>query len=162
MCLQETILKDIDVILSGDLTSITNSRKLRVEPLCSVYLPPRNHFNFISKDPQDLIDQLPSPFIFMGDFNGHHTLWGYVEINNRGSQLEEFSENYLILLNDKIHTYFHSASGTFTSIDITRCSPSLFLDFSWKVCPDPCSSDHFIFILKNDGTELEISEVKLG
>ena len=60
--------------------------------LCSVYLTPRNHFNFIPKDPQDLIDQLPSPFIFMGDFNGHHTLWGYVEINNRGIQLEEFSK----------------------------------------------------------------------
>ena len=44
--------------------------------LSSVYLPPRNKFNFHPKDLQDLIDQLPSSFCFMGDFNGHHTLWG--------------------------------------------------------------------------------------
>ena len=33
--------------------------------LCSVYLPPRNHFNFNPKDLQDAIDQLPSPFVLM-------------------------------------------------------------------------------------------------
>ena len=101
---------------------------------CSVYLPPRNNFNFNPKDLQDVIDQLPSPFILMGDFNGHHTLWGCEDVNNRGQQLENLIlKNYLILFNGKSHTYFHSASGTFTSIDLTLCSPSLFLDFSWKV-----------------------------
>ena len=120
--------------------------------LCSVYLPPRNHFNFNPKDLQSVIDQLPSPFILMGDFNGHHTLWGCKDVNNRGQQLEGLIlKNELILLNDKSHTYFHSASGTFTSIDLTLCSPSLFLDFSWKVGPDPCGSDHFPILLENDG-----------
>ena len=41
--------------------------------LCSVYLPPHN-FNL--KYLQDHIDQLLSPFILMGDFNNHHTLFG--------------------------------------------------------------------------------------
>ena len=104
--------------------------------LCSVYLPPRNHFNFNPKDLQNVIDQLPFPFIQMGDFNGHHTLWGCEDVNNRGQQLEDLVlKNDLILLNDKSHTYFHSASGTFTSIDLTLCSRSLFLDFSWKLVP---------------------------
>ena len=49
------------------------------------------------------------------------------------------------------HTYFHSASGTFTSIDLTLSSPSLFLDFSWKVGPDPFGRDHFPILLGNDG-----------
>ena len=47
--------------------------------LCSVYLRLRNNFYFNPKDLQDLIDQLPSPFIFMGDFNGHYHfvgMWG--------------------------------------------------------------------------------------
>ena len=88
----------------------------------------------------------------MGDFNGHHTLWGCEDVNNRAQQLEDLIlKNDLILLNDKSHTYFHSASGTFTSIDLTLCSPSLFLDFSWKVGPDPCGSDHFPLLLENDG-----------
>ena len=63
--------------------------------LCSVYLPPRNHFNFNPKDLQNVIDQLPSPFILMGDFYGHHTLWWCEDVNNRGQQLED-----LILKND--------------------------------------------------------------
>ena len=75
-------------------------------------------------------------------------------------------KNDLILFNDKSHTYFHSASGTFTSIDLTLCRPSLFLDFSWKVGPDPCGSDHFPILLENDGppsgTKMEAGEGKLG
>ena len=54
-------------------------------------------------------------------------------------------KNDLIIFNDKSSTYFHPASGTFTSIDLTICSPSLYLDFSWRVGPDPCGSDHFPF-----------------
>ena len=115
--------------------------------LCSVYLPPCDHFNFIPKDLHDVIDQLPSPFILIGDFNGHHTLWGCNEIIKRGQQLEDLIlKNYLILFNDKSHPYFHSANGTVTSIYLILCSPSIFLDFSWKVGPDPCGSDHFPII----------------
>ena len=50
--------------------------------LYSVYLRPRNHFNFNPKD-------FPSPFIVMGDFNGQLTLWDCEEVNNRGRQLED-------------------------------------------------------------------------
>ena len=78
----------------------------------------------------------------MGDFNGHHTLWGCEDVNNRGQQLEDLIlKNDLILFNDK-----SSASGTFTSMDLTHSSPSLFPVFSWKVGPDPCGSDHFPII----------------
>ena len=72
-------------------------------------MPPRNDCNF---NP-NVIDQ--SPFIMMGDFNGHQTLWGCEDVNNRGQQLED-----LIL---KSHTYFYTASGIFTSIDLTLSSP---------------------------------------
>ena len=70
--------------------------------ICSVYLTPRNNFNFNSKDIQDVNDQLPSLFILMGDFNGHRTLSGCEEVNNRGQQLED-----LMLFNNKSRTYFH-------------------------------------------------------
>ena len=150
VCLQDPFLKDTDNITvrgfnlyhkwklvnknvpQSIVTLNTNLQSVAVKvtaqktiTLCSVHLPPRNNFNFNPKDLQDLIDQLPSPFILMGDFNGHHTL---------GS-----------------HTYLHSASGTFTAIDLTLCSPSLFLDFSWKVGPDPCGSDHFPILMENNG-----------
>ena len=82
-------------------------------------------------------------YVYTHTYTQVHTL---IHVNNRGQQLED-----LILKNDKSHTYFHSASGTFTAIDITLCSPSLFLDFSWKVGPDPCGSDHFPILMENNG-----------
>ena len=82
----------------------------------------------------------------MRDFNVHHNFWGCEDVNNRGLQLENLIlKNDLILFKDKSHTYFHSASGTFTSIDLTLtyCNTSLFHDFSWNVSHDPCRIDHF-------------------
>ena len=53
----------------------------------------------------------------------------------------------ICLLNDKSPTYFHPASGSFTSIDLSLCSASVLLDFAWQVYSYQCGSDHFpIFI----------------
>ena len=60
-------------------------------------------------------------------------------------------KHYLILFNDKSRIYFHSAGGTFTSIDLNTSSPSRFLGFSWNVGHDPRGSDQFPIILQNDG-----------
>ena len=57
-----TVLLAVPVTITGHKT-IT---------LCSVYLPPRSHFNFNTKGLQDAIYQLP--FILTGYSNGHLTL----------------------------------------------------------------------------------------
>ena len=51
--------------------------------------------------------------------------------------------------NDDTPTHLHPATGSFTSIDITMCSPSLFMDFTWKVGEDPHGSDHFPLVLES-------------
>ena len=38
--------------------------------ICSLYLPPDLHFSL--DDLQSLVDQLPLPFLFLGDFNAHN------------------------------------------------------------------------------------------
>ena len=53
----------------------------------------------------------------------------------------------ICLLNDKSPTYFHPASGSFTSIDLSLCSASVFLDFTWQVHSDQCGSDHFPILI---------------
>ena len=86
--------------------------------MCSVYLPHCNHFSFDLKDLQDLSDQLPSPFILMGNVNGNHILWECEKVNKREKQLEYLIlENDLIILNTS-RTYFHPASDTLSSIDL--------------------------------------------
>ena len=78
------------VILKTKMQDVAvNVKDNKTITLYSVYLPPPNQFNFNSKDFQDLIDQLPSPFCLMGEFNGRHSLWGSQEANNRGQQLED-------------------------------------------------------------------------
>ena len=89
-----------------------------------------------------LINQLPKPFIVMGDFNSHHTLWGCTNTNDKGRIIEDFiTKHDLVLLNDKSSTYLHPATGSYSSLDLTICSPGIFPDFNWKVVDDLHGSD---------------------
>ena len=93
--------------------------------LCSGCSPSRNHFNF-NPNEKSRTDQLPSVFIPMGDRNGHHTWWRCEDANNGDQELEDLIlKNYSMVYNDKSCTYFHSGSGTFSSIDLTLCSASI-------------------------------------
>ena len=69
---------------------------------------------------------------------------------NEGKDLEAvITDHKLCLLNDRSSTYLHPATGTYSSIDLSICSPSLLLDFDWKVGDDLCGSDHFPILLAN-------------
>ncbi|GFS50065.1 RNA-directed DNA polymerase from mobile element jockey [Trichonephila inaurata madagascariensis] len=82
----------------------------------NVYLPPNAPLNF--RKLQELIDQFPSPFILLGDFNAHHLLWGCQDVNSRGKIVEKLlTELNLTLLNDGSNTYFHSPTQSFSAID---------------------------------------------
>ena len=114
--------------------------------VCNVYIPPR--FNVAQSDLDNLVNQLPAPFLFIGDFNAHSDLWGCSSSNSLGNKVEHLLESSNIcLLNDKSPTYFHPASGSFTSIDLSLCSASVFLDFAWQVHSDQCGSDHFPILI---------------
>ena len=119
--------------------------------VCSVYIPP--NVNIQSDAIDNLIKQLPEPFILLGDLNGHNPLWGCLDLNNRGRHIENcLIKNDLCLLNDKSFTYLHPATGHMSSLDLSICSPSLFLDYQFHVHDDLCGSDHFPTILTNDIT----------
>ncbi|GFS48761.1 putative RNA-directed DNA polymerase from transposon X-element [Trichonephila inaurata madagascariensis] len=93
-------------------------------------------------------DQLPSPFILLGDFNAHHLLWGCQDVNSRGKVVEKLlTELDLTLLNDGSNTYFHSPTQSFSAIDLSICSPSLLLDLTWSVLGNPLGSDHFPVVI---------------
>ena len=50
--------------------------------VCNVYLPPSLDLNF--SDLEHLIEQLPAPFVFIGDFNVHSPLRGDMRQDSRG------------------------------------------------------------------------------
>ena len=89
--------------------------------LCSVYLsppppPPPQSLPIDVKKLDHLIDQLPEPFILMGDFNAHHTLWGCIDTNDKGRIIEDFVTKHDLVLNEKSSTYLSSSCYRFLFI----------------------------------------------
>ncbi|GBN41585.1 hypothetical protein AVEN_113664-1 [Araneus ventricosus] len=114
--------------------------------VCCVYLPP--HDVVSQQDLETLVDQLLTPFILLGDFNGHSTLWGSDVTNYRVRQIEWLiSNNCLCLLNNDEKTYFHEPTRTFHSLNLAICSPTLLPLLHFTVGSDLCNSDHFPIIV---------------
>ena len=102
VCLQKTFLKDINIITVKGFNLYHKFQEKTLIPI-SISL----HFDWKFQW---------SP----------HIVGFFEEVNNRGKQLEDLIlKNDLIIFNDKSSTYFHPASDTFTSIDLTLCSTSL-------------------------------------
>jgi hypothetical protein len=105
----------------------------------------------LAADLNNLFAQLPQPCIIMGDFNAHNHLWSTTaNTDPRGRIIEDFmARQNLCLWNEDSPTYLHPATGSLTSIDLTMCSPQVFLDFSWEVEEDQWGSDHYPIVLSS-------------
>ena len=74
--------------------------------VCNVYIPPSLNVNFL--DLKHLIEQLPAPFVLVGDFNAHSPLLGDVRQDSRGQMVEKLLNDYnLCYLNTGEPTYRH-------------------------------------------------------
>ena len=138
---EDTLLSEVD--LDTPLHAVAARVSLhRTITFCSVYLPPSAT---VTKETLlHLISQLPTPFVIMGDLNGHSPLWGSEDTNARGRIIESVVEQLdLCIFNDGSPTFTHNAYGTSTHLDLTLCDPSLLLDFEWHVHGDMCGSDHY-------------------
>lgn len=84
------------------------------------------------------------PYLWMGDFNAQHPLWGSGYYNRSGCLLEEFiSANDFIVLNSGSATRLTTPSQRKSAPDVTFCSPGLVNTLFWEVLGDTGSSDHF-------------------
>ena len=120
-----------------------------VMTICSIYLPPSEQISIPNLN--QLILQLPKPFLLLGDFNGHSPLWGSPEHNPRGKHIEKFiTDSDLFLYNDNSPTYIHPATGTPSHLDLSLCDPPLSTHFSWSVLDSLSGSDHFPILLSSN------------
>ena len=96
--------------------------------VCNIYLPPSLDVNF--SDLEHLIQQLPAPFVLVGDLNAHSPLWGDVRQDSRGQMVEKLLNVYnFCLLNTGEPTYRHHSHHSFSVPDVSICDPSLALEF---------------------------------
>ena len=86
--------------LQATAVSVTLDKEITI---CSIYIPPS--FSLKTEHLDSLLKQLPSPYLLLGDFNGHNILWGNKENNSRGELIENFiTNNDICLMNDKSNT----------------------------------------------------------
>ena len=111
----------------------------------NVYISPNEGLNPNSL--QRLIDNINKPIVLIGDFNAWSPLWGSSKYNKKGKVISDFIQtNNLILLNGNNPTHF-STHSSLTSVDVSICSPALFISSSWNIDSFLRGSDHFpIFI----------------
>ena len=76
--------------------------------------------------------------------------------NDKGRIIEDFSTKHdLVLLNDKSSTNLHPATGSYSSLDLTICSPGIFQNFNWKFVDDLHGSDHFPIQVSEVGSTVQ-------
>ena len=110
--------------------------------ICSLYLPPSE--NFSENDILNLLNQLPQPYLVLGDFNAHNPLWGGNTLDAKGKIIDDIvTANAISLLNDGSMTYHNISTGTFSAIDLSICSSSIMVDYTWSVNEYLCGSDHY-------------------
>ena len=143
---------ELQTNLEAVAARITLSKTITV---CSLYLSPSSVI--LKSQLENLITQLPKPFLLLGDFNGHSQQWGSNAVNSRGKIIEDLiAANDLCLLNTGSPT-FCSQKGTLTHVDLSISDPSLFLDFEWKVLDDLYGSDHFPIVIGFNQQSEEVS-----
>ena len=131
--------------LQAKAVTISTSETITI---CLLYLPSSEYLNIVLLS--RLIDQLPAQFVICGDFNGHSMTWGCDKNNSLGDRIDDFiTESNICLLNDGSYTYLHPATGTFTAIDLSLCSPDILMEIEFMVESDSYGSDHFHIIFIN-------------
>ena len=136
--LQHSLLQ-LNTNLQAVAVTFTLKRQITV---CSVYLPPDLVFSY--NDIHSLLNQLPTPFLLLGDFNAHNPLWGGDIIDAKGRILEDIVDNHNItLLNNGAMTYHNIYTNSYSAIDLSICSSSVHLDYVWSVNEYLNGSDHF-------------------
>ena len=144
-----------EIYISTHLEAVAVSVKLYdIEiNVCNIYLP--NQHTFTDKDLENIIKQLPKPFIITGDFN---VRWGFLNTDNRGKEIDKIlkSDN-LVLLNSTEPTRINPIIGNLSNIDLSFSNASLAQRLDWSVLNKITSSDHFSIVIQlvtrhNDST----------
>ncbi|GFY10546.1 putative RNA-directed DNA polymerase from transposon X-element [Trichonephila clavipes] len=121
---------------------------LSLVTVCCVYLSPNDVVPQV--DLNQLVSQLPAPFLLLGDFNRHSPLWGHDDTNSCGRQVEQLiSDHCLCLHNNHEKTYFHAPTRTLHSLDLAICTPSLLPLLNFEVDQDLHNSDHFLLLVSH-------------
>lgn len=116
--------------------------------IVSLYISSPDHHSLLYL--KNLFETLHSPFIILGDFNYHHSLWGSSTCDTYGNKLVQFFHDYnLIVLNDGRPTRLTSPIQNPSAVDLTICSNNISSLLSWDIESLSHGSDHYPIIINS-------------
>ena len=118
--------------------------------ICSLYCPP--HSKPTQQDMEELIQQLPRPFLILGDLNCRDYLWGDNTTTAPAAMIKNLMHIHDIgLLNSGEYTHYDKRFDTWSCVDLSLCSTEAQCDLNWSVKTPPperfYESDHFPIII---------------
>ena len=144
------------VKLTTPLQAIAVSVKIHTRiTICSIYLPPNEQVQLTQL--QNLIDQLPKPYLLLGDFNAHHPMWHDPRTtDDRGRTIVNLiAKNDIALLDQNKMTHIWKVDKSLAHVDLSICSTELLPWFQWDVHEETLNSDHFPILLKTRTADVE-------
>ena len=140
------------------LATIVIRVKLQHEyTICNLYVPPNE--NIGQNRFHNLLNQLPDPYLIVGDPNARSYTWGDYNCNNNGRIIDNIllTED-IYLLNNGGKTHFDIHRGTETCPDISLYSPRIAVDLTWETIHEAFGSDHFPILIKEIGQQMNSKE----
>ena len=113
--------------------------------VCSLYLVPG--VQITRDDLDELLRQLPEPFLLVGDFNIRYPSWGNTVASQNAAILLSVTSFSLCCVNCGPPTHYPRSTDSFSCIDLSFCSSPVVLDFTWSCLPSFCGSDHYPILL---------------
>ena len=137
------------IILNTDLQAVAARVWMgRWYSVCCLYLP---HIPVTQRQIENVLDQLPAPYLLLGDMNARSQMRGEDVTNDKGRLFNNLLLTpKLTLLNGPEPTYFHIQTNSYTKIDLSLSSPDCMLDFTHSVLDSLHGSDHFPIILERN------------
>lgn len=100
--------------------------------------------NFLLHDLNQIMQQLPKPFIILGDFNSRNTMWGSNHTDLRVKIMKTFlDDDQFILLNTGDYTRHDPTNKSFSAIDLSISNSTLSAQIEWNVLNEYNCSDHW-------------------
>ena len=141
--LVKNTIANIQLNLNTELQAVAVRCQLdQLYTICNIYLPPSENVSL--QQLEDLVAQLPTPYLLVGDFNARHPLWGDTLCNQKGRIVESLIDSTpCSILNNGRPTHLHQQTNSTTCIDLTIVSSESLPNFTWTTLDDLYNSDHY-------------------
>lgn len=131
----------------SDYTQVVAIRIATVDlVVTSIYVSPSIPNATFEEDIAKIFDSLRSfrKIVIGGDLNAHHYAWGNETTDKRGELLmNAINGSNLLLLNDGTRTFVPvQLNHRATAIDVTICTPTIYMDLTWRVLEFGIGSHH--------------------